>query len=40
MIEKDNLSPEVMKEILSSKDRNKAGKKISPYGLTLVKVEY
>lgn len=40
MIEKDNLQPEVMKEILESKDRNRAGKKISPYGLTLVKIEY
>lgn len=40
MIEKDNLEPEMMKEILESKDRNKAGKKISPYGLTLVKIEY
>ncbi|MBR1908489.1 tRNA pseudouridine(38-40) synthase TruA [bacterium] len=40
MIEKDNLEPEMMKEILSSKDRSRAGKKISPYGLTLVKVDY
>ena len=40
MIEKDNLEPEIMKEILSSKDRSRAGKKISPYGLTLVKIEY
>jgi len=40
MIEKDNLEPEIMKEILCSKDRSKAGKKISPYGLTLVKIEY
>jgi len=40
MIEKDNLKPEIMIDILSSKDRNRAGKKISPYGLTLVKIEY
>lgn len=40
LIEKDNLPPEFMKEILEGKDRTKAGKTVSPYGLTLMKVEY
>lgn len=40
LIEKNNLPPEVMKEILDGKDRTKAGKTVSPYGLTLMKVEY
>ncbi len=40
MIEKDSLAPEVMKEILESRDRTKAGSTISPEGLTLVKVIY
>lgn len=40
MIEKKNLSPEFMKEILDGKDRTKAGKTVNPYGLTLMKVEY
>lgn len=40
MIERNNLAPEVMKDILEAKDRSKAGKNVSPYGLTLMKVEY
>lgn len=40
LIEKNNLPPEFMKQILDGKDRKKAGKNISPYGLTLMKVEY
>lgn len=40
MIEKNHLLPETMKEILEGKDRKKAGKTVSPYGLTLMKVEY
>lgn len=39
-IEKNNLPPETMKMILEAKDRKKAGKTVSPYGLTLMKVEY
>ncbi len=40
LIEKDNLKPEYMKEVLESKDRSRAGQTVSPYGLTLIKVEY
>ncbi len=40
MIEKKQLSPEFIKEILEGKDRSKAGKTVNPYGLTLMKVEY
>jgi tRNA pseudouridine38-40 synthase len=40
LIEKNNLPPEIMKEILDGKDRRKAGKTFSPYGLTLIKVDY
>jgi len=40
LIEKDNLKPEKMKEILEGKDRSKAGQTVSPNGLTLMKVEY
>lgn len=40
MIEKNHLPPEFMKEILESKDRTKAGKTVSPHGLTLLQVEY
>lgn len=40
LIEKNNLPPGFMKEILEAKDRTKAGKTVSPYGLTLMKVEY
>lgn len=40
LIEKDNLDPSYMKEVLEAKDRSKAGKTVNPYGLTLMKVEY
>ena len=40
LIERNNFSPEKMKEILDGKDRKKAGKTVNPYGLTLMKVEY
>lgn len=40
LIERKNLPPEFMKEILDGKDRKKAGKTVNPYGLTLMKVEY
>lgn len=40
LIEKNNLPPEFIKEILDGKDRTKAGKTVSPYGLTLMTVEY
>lgn len=40
LIEKDNLEPEFIKQVLDGKDRTKAGQTVSPYGLTLMKVEY
>lgn len=40
MIEKNELEPEFMKEILDAKDRMKAGSTISPDGLTLLEVGY
>ena len=40
LIEKDDLPAEFMKEILDGKDRTKAGRTVSPNGLTLMKVEY
>ncbi len=40
LIEKNDLPSETMKIILESKDRLRAGKTVSPYGLTLMKVEY
>lgn len=40
LIERKNLPPEFIKEILEGKDRTKAGKTVSPYGLTLLQVEY
>ena len=40
MIEKDNLSPSKMNEILKSKDRTKAGQTAEPNGLVLKKVSY
>lgn len=40
LIERKDLPPEFIKEILDGKDRTKAGKTVSPYGLTLMKVEY
>ena len=39
-IEGHNLPPEHMKDVLEAKDRRKAGATVSPYGLTLMKVEY
>ncbi len=39
-IEGHNLSPEHMKDVLEARDRRKAGQTVSPYGLTLMKVEY
>jgi len=39
-IEGHNLPAERMKEILEAHDRRKAGQTVSPYGLTLVRVEY
>ena len=40
MIEKDNLSPSKMNEILKSKDRTKAGQTADSDGLVLKKVSY
>lgn len=39
-IEGHNLHSSHMKYVLEAKDRCKAGRNVSPYGLTLVKVEY
>ena len=39
-IEGHNLSSIHMKNVLDAKDRTKAGRTVSPYGLTLMKVEY
>lgn len=39
-IEGHNLKPEYMFEVLESKNRSKAGRTVSPYGLTLVEVSY
>lgn len=39
-IEGHNLQAEHMKEVLEICDRTKAGQTVSPYGLTLMKVEY
>ena len=39
-IEGHNLPPEHMKYVLEAHDRRKAGRTVSPYGLTLVRVEY
>lgn len=39
-IEGHNLPPEHMKNVLEAKDRTKAGRTVSPYGLTLIKVDY
>ena len=39
-IEGHNLEPEHMKRVLESLDRTKAGRTVSPYGLTLMNVEY
>jgi len=40
MIESNNLPVEVMKEVLESRDKTKAGSTISPEGLTLIEVIY
>ena len=39
-IEGHNLSAEYMKDVLEAKDRRKAGRTVSPYGLTLMRVDY
>jgi tRNA pseudouridine38-40 synthase len=39
-IEGHNLEPEHMKRVLDSLDRRKAGQCVSPFGLTLLDVEY
>ena len=39
-IEGHNLSAEHMKDVLEAKDRRKAGQTVSPYGLTLMRVDY
>ena len=39
-IEGHNLQPEHMKDVLEAKDRTKAGQTVSPYGLTLMEVNY
>lgn len=39
-IEGHNLSPEHMKMVLEARDRRKAGRTVSPYGLTLLEVTY
>ena len=39
-IEGHNLEPDVMQEVLEARNRCKAGRTVSPYGLTLMKVEY
>ena len=39
-IEGHNLEPEHMQKVLKSLDRRKAGQCVSPFGLTLVDVEY
>ena len=39
-IEGHNLPAEHMKQVLDARDRQKAGQTVSPYGLTLMKVEY
>ena len=39
-IERNNENPEYMEIVLNSHDRNKAGKTVSPSGLTLLEVEY
>lgn len=39
-IERNNKNPEYMSEVLKAQDRTKAGKTVTPSGLTLLKVEY
>ena len=40
MIEHNKFEPELMKQVLESKDRRLAGPTISPDGLTLIEVGY
>lgn len=40
MIERNNENPEYMAYVLDALDRTKAGKTVTPSGLTLLKVEY
>lgn len=39
-IEGHRLPPEHMKNVLEARDRRKAGQTVSPYGLTLMRVDY
>ena len=39
-IEGHNLQAEHMKQVLEARDRTKAGRTVSPYGLTLMNVIY
>jgi tRNA pseudouridine38-40 synthase len=39
-IEGHKLPPEHMKDVLEAKDRRKAGRTVSPYGLTLMRIDY
>ena len=39
-IEGHKLPPEHMKDVLEARDRRKAGRTVSPYGLTLMRVDY
>ena len=39
-IEGHKLQPEHMKDVLEARDRRKAGRTVSPYGLTLMRVDY
>ena len=39
-IEGHNLPSSHMKDVLDAKDRTKAGQTVSPYGLTLLEVQY
>ena len=39
-IERNNKNPEYMADVLDAHDRTKAGKTVTPSGLTLLKVEY
>ena len=40
MIERNDEKPEFMEYVLDAQNREKAGKTVSPNGLTLLKVEY
>lgn len=39
-MEGHNMPPEHMKNVLEASDRRKAGRTVSPYGLTLMRVDY